>query len=100
MKIETVLETVFIENFNTTALILENRIFVKLWDTRYCDRQSCFKYLYEFFPGRVQTSEAYKKANRCGENTAIESDPLLPYEKLYDDLFLYAVNKFGEKFKH
>lgn len=98
MKIETVLETVFVEDFNTTAQILKNKVVVMLWHNKYMDRQDCFKYIYEYCPGWVQTSEDFKQAERCGETIYAKQDPLLPYENLYNNLILYAKDKFGEEF--
>ena len=51
MRIEKILESVYVEEFNTTALILEDRIVVCLWKDKYVDRQECFKYIYEYCKG-------------------------------------------------
>ncbi len=99
MKIEKVLETVFLQKWKTTALILENRIVVMLFHGRYIDQHECFKHIYEHCPRWVQTSESSRKANRLG-NPGGFKDPIQPYEDLYDDLLIYAQNKFGNEFKH
>ena len=98
MKIETVLEIVYVEDFNTTAMILKNRVVVMLWYDKYMDRQDCFNYIYEHCKGWVQTSEQFKEAERCGKKTGIKADPILPYENLYNNLILYAKDKFGDEF--
>lgn len=97
MKFEKVLETVFIEEFNTTALILKDRVVVMLWHNKYLDRQGCFNHIYEQCKGWVQTSEAFRKAERCGERTGIKSDPILPYENLYNNLIIYAKENYASE---
>jgi hypothetical protein len=98
MKIENVLETVFIEDFNTTAHILKNRIVVSLWNNKYMDINECFNYINEYCPGWVQTSNDYRKSKELNHKTEIKIDPLLRYEKLYNDLTLYAKEKYKSEF--
>lgn len=98
MKIEQVLETVFIEEFNTTAMILKDRVVVMLWNNKYLDRQGCFNHIYEQFKGWVQTSERFRAAERCGKATGISSDPILPYENLYNNLIIYAKENYESEF--
>jgi hypothetical protein len=98
MKIEQVLETVFIEEFNTTAMILKDRVVVMLWNNKYVDRQGCFNHIYEQCKGWVQTSEAFREADRCGKATGISSDPILPYENLYNNLIIYAKENYASEF--
>jgi len=90
IKIEKVIEIVFIEKFNTTAIVLNSRILVRLWDGKYMDREECIKYIHKNFKGWVQTSEQFRIAKKYGEKTGIKSDPILPYENLYNELSLYA----------
>ena len=47
----------------------------------------------------VQTSERYREADLCGKPTAIASDPLVPYENLYNDLLVYAKENYKKEFK-
>lgn len=98
MKIEKVLETVFLEEWNTTAFILETRIVVMLFNNKYMSRQECFEHIYEYCKGLVQTSEQFREAKRRERGTGIKADPLLPYEKLYDDLIVYASEKYKTEF--
>lgn len=92
MEIEKVLETVFIKEFNTTAIILENRIVVALWGNKFMDKIECWEYINTYCKGWVQTSEAFKKAKINNEETGIKSDPIAPYDELYNTLEHYAIN--------
>ena len=107
MKIEKNLETVFLEEWNTTAFILETRIVVMLFNNKYMSRQECFEHIYEHCKGLVQTSEQFREAKRRRKEGHGDwkfyydngFDPLLPYEKLYDDLIVYASEKFKTEFR-
>jgi hypothetical protein len=94
MEFKKVLGTVFIKEFNTTALILEDEIVVELLKDLYVSKEEFFTHLYENCKGIVQTSESFKEAKRCGFKTAIKSDPIEPYEKLYRELDIYAKNNY------
>ena len=90
MKIDKVLETVFIKEFNTTAHILRNGVVVKLWDNKYMDRAECFKYIAEHCKGWVQASEAFREAKILGRKTGVSHDPIAKYIELYNDVEKYA----------
>ncbi len=100
MKIESIVETVYLDNWNTTAHILESRVVVMLFNNKYMDRQECFEYIHEYCLGWVESSELYREAKRDGQKIGIKSDPLLPYERLYDDLLIYAKEKFPNYFQN
>ncbi len=98
MEFKKVLETVFIREMDTTAMILTDEIVVKLWDNSYLNKNECFTYIYDNFKGWIQTSEAFKEADRCGKDTALESDPLEPYETLYYELNKYAKKRYLDEY--
>lgn len=84
MKIEKVLELLFVDIFNTTAIILETKVVVKLFNGAYMCRKECFDFIHKNYGGWVQTSKNYREYKNRSENTAITHDPLLAYEKLYE----------------
>lgn len=97
MKIEKVLETVFLKEWNTTAIILETRIVVMLFNNEYMCKEECFEHIYKYCKGLVQTSEQFREAKKTRRKIGIIADPLLPYKKLYDDLKVYASEKFKKQ---
>ena len=99
VKIEKVLETIFLQEWNTTAIILETRIVVKLFLEKYMDKQECFEYISDNYNGWVQTSELYRTAKSAGQSIGIKTDPLSVYEELYESLEIYATLKFKDDFK-
>lgn len=99
MKIEKVLEILFVDIFNTTAIILETKVVVKLFNGAYMCRKECFDFIHKNYGGWVQTSKNYREYKNRSENTAIAHDPLLAYEELYDELEKYASEKFKKEFK-
>ena len=98
LKIEPILETVFVKEWNTTAQILQSKVVVMLWHYKYYDLDECSKYIEQYMPGLVQQTEAYRKALATGEACGIKSDPCQPYKLLYHDLNAYARNKYGRHF--
>jgi len=95
---ETIRESVFIEKWGATALILHDRIILDFRIGKYMDEKQLSEYLCIEHPGIVQSSNDFKKAKAEGVKSAIESDPLAPYEELYNELRIYAEGKYKVKF--
>ncbi len=88
MKIEKVIETVFLKEWNTTAHILEDDIVVCLWNNVFMNEEECFKYIHEYCKGWVSTTESYRKAIANKEETGAV-DCLIRFENLYKNLKEY-----------
>lgn len=89
-QFETILETVFVKDWNTTALILKDKVVVRMWFELYMTEEECFNHIHQYMPGLVQTSNRFKEYREKGIETAIKSDPLEPYEKLFAELNEYG----------
>lgn len=99
MKIEKILETVFIKDYNAIALILESNVVIMLWNNKFMDRKECIKYIKEYLPGLIEESRVFRRCKRRGEECGIKYDPLF-YEEIYDKLIAYAKKKFKNDFKY
>ncbi len=97
MKIEKILESVFIKEWNTTANILENDIYVCLHNNVFQNRKECFEYMNEYTKGLVQSSLVYRYlAKKRIPFNRENGNPLIRYDKLFDDLEKYASKKYKE----
>lgn len=94
MKIEKVLETVFIKEWNTEAHILETDIVIRLFNNVFMNEKECFDYINEYCEGWVQTSRSFKECEKKGIPCGIKEDPLARYENLFSDLKKYAKSKY------
>lgn len=95
MEIKKVLETVFIKDWNTTALIMENEVVVRLWNNVFHNRKECFEHINTYSKGWVQTTMNHRYLTKKKvPNGATEY--LIPYDKLFDELEKYATSKFKE----
>lgn len=99
MEIKKILETVFLKEWNTVAQILEEDIYVCLDNNVFMNRKECFEHINEYKKGWAQSamSHRYLLKNKVKSGGY---DPLIPYDKMFDELEKYAENKFKEFKKH
>lgn len=96
MKTEIILEHLYIESWNTTALILKNRIVVQLFNNKYMSREDCFSHIKK----RTKELNEIPWYNRHWFINKPKGYSLEKFEKLYNELELYAKEKFWDKFPH
>lgn len=96
MTISKIIETVFIKEFNSTAIILENDIILQCHTHIYMNYSEHIEYVKKFKPGLVQTANFIKRNKSKNINP---SNPLKIYDDIYKALYDYANNKLGLNIK-
>lgn len=96
MTILKTIETVFVKEFNSTAIILENDIIFQCHTLTYMNYSEHIKYVKEYKPGLVQTANFVK---RNKSKNIKPNNPLKVYDDVFNALYEYANNKFGLNLK-
>lgn len=93
MIIDKILESIFLKEFNTTAHILENDIYVCLWNNVFMNRQECFEHINTHQKGVVQqfVSKRYLESKKIKNGYC---DFIIKYDDLFDSLEKYATERF------
>lgn len=96
MKIQSVLETVFLKEWNTTAHILKDDVIVAcIMQNNFMTREECFEYLNEFRKGWIQTTMQFREAEKRMMKTGAK-DMIIQFDELFDGLEKYAEEKYPE----
>lgn len=96
MKIKTILETVFITEWNTTAHILKDDVIVAcIFANQFMTREECLEHIDEYMGGLVQQAIGFRDAEKRMMKTGYE-DRLIRYDELFDELEKYAEEKYPE----
>lgn len=96
MKIKTILETVFITEWNTTAHILKDDVIIAcIMHNNFMTREECLEHIDEHRSGLVQQTMGFRDAEKRMMKTGYE-DGLIQYDELYDELEKYAEEKYPE----
>lgn len=96
MNISKTIETLFVKEFNSTAMILENDIIFQCHTLIYMNYSEHIKYVKEYQKGLIQTAN-FVKRNKSKNIKPI--NPLKIYDDAYNALYEYANNKLGLNLK-
>ena len=90
MVVEEIIKELFLPEWNTTAIITNKGVRVRLFDGKYYTEIECINYIHLNMEGLIQSAKAYRKAQIDGTETGA-IDRLKPYEDLYKELKNYKI---------